>query len=33
MSTTSTAAPALTRVLAQGKFETIAMLKTVSSSC
>ncbi|WP_237212039.1 ABC transporter permease [Rothia nasimurium] len=27
MSTTSTAAPALTRVLAQGKFETIAMLK------
>ncbi|MDY6052303.1 MAG: ABC transporter permease [Rothia sp. (in: high G+C Gram-positive bacteria)] len=27
MSTTSTAAPALTRVLAQGRFETIAMLK------
>lgn len=27
MSTTSTAAPTLTRVLAQGKFETIAMLK------
>ena len=27
MSTTSTAAPTLTRVLAQGKFETLAMLK------